>query len=107
MTKQQKTNNRVELLLEASELINGNRDVDYGDPLDNFLTTAELWQPYLERTIHARGKLDIKPHDVAVMMALVKIARLAWTPQKRDHWADIAGYTGCGYDCVIRQDGNT
>jgi hypothetical protein len=99
------TNNRTDILEEASALIDGNRDVDYGDPLDNFTTTAELWQPYLERIIHARGGLDLNPHDVAIMMTLVKVARLAWTPHKRDHWADIAGYTGCGWDCVVRQDG--
>lgn len=100
----QMVNNRTEILNEAIELINGERENTYGDPLDDFLTTATFWQTYITRTIEARGGLDIKPHDVAVMMNLLKTARISWSPEKRDHWADLAGYTGCGWDCVVRQD---
>lgn len=96
-------NHRSDILEEAISLINGERNNDYGDPLYDFQTTAALWQVYLRRIELARGGLSLLPHDVAVMMALVKVARLAWTPNKRDHWADIAGYTGCGWDCVERQ----
>jgi hypothetical protein len=103
-TGDQMVNNRTEILNEAIELINGERNSTYGDPLDDFLTTATFWQTYITRTIEARGGLDIKPHDVAVMMNLLKTARISWSPEKRDHWADLAGYTGCGWDCVVRQD---
>lgn len=97
-------NHRSEILTEAITLINGERNSTYGDPLDDFATTASMWQTYVDRTIHARNGLDIRPHDVAVMMSLLKIARMSWSPEKRDHWADLAGYTGCGWDCVVRQD---
>lgn len=97
-------NFRSEILEESLAYINGGRNTDYGDPLDNFSACGSLWQSYLERTIQSRGGLDIRPHDVAVMMMLVKIARIAWTPDKKDHWADIAGYDSCGWDCVQRQD---
>lgn len=98
-----KKNNRTELLEESINLINGERNSTYGDPLDDFATTATFWQTYLLRTFEARGGLNIKPHDVAVMMNLLKIARISWSPEKRDHWADLGGYTGCGWDCVVRQ----
>lgn len=97
-------NFRSEILEEAISLINGDRNVDYGDPVDDFSTTASLWQTYLARTIEARGGLNLQAHDVAVMMILLKVARISWTPNKKDHWADIAGYDGCGWDCVQRQD---
>lgn len=97
-------NYRTSILEEAIQLINGDRNNDYGDPLDDFKTTASLWQTYLARTIEARGHLMLLPHDVAVLMNLLKIARISWSPEKGDHWADIAGYTGCGWDCVQRQE---
>ena len=97
-------NHRTDILNEAINLINGERNSTYGDPLDDFSTTATFWQTYLARTIEARGGLDLKPHDVAILMSLLKIARMSWSPDKRDHWADLAGYTGCGWDCVERQD---
>lgn len=103
MSTSEHKNHRSEILEEAISLINGERNNDYGDPLEDFQTTAALWQVYLRRTTLARGELTLLPHDVAVMMTLLKVARLSWTPQKRDHWADIAGYTGCGWDCVERQ----
>ena len=97
-------NHRTDILEEAISLINGERNHSYGDPLDDFATTAKFWQLYLARTIKARGCLDIQPHDMAIMMTLLKVARISWSPEKRDHWADLAGYTGCGWDCVVRQD---
>ena len=97
-------NHRSDILQEAMDLISGDRDNSYGDPVENFQAIADFWQVYLMRTIGSRDGLDVKPHDVAVMMALVKIARMPWTPDKRDHWADLAGYAGCGWDCVQRQE---
>ena len=98
-------NFRTDILEEAIELINGDRNNDYGDPLDDFSTTASLWQTYLSRTITARDGLNLQAHDVAILMSLLKIARMSWSPTKRDHWADLAGYTACGWDCVERQHG--
>ena len=97
-------NNRSKILKEAEGLINGNRNTDYGDPIHDFRTTAEFWQTYLSRIIERRGELELKPHDVAVMMQLLKISRTTWSPDKRDHWADNIGYAACGWDCVERQD---
>lgn len=94
---------RKQVLLEAANLIVGDRNDDYGDPYDDFGMTANLWHLYLTRIINRNcGTLTLNPHDVAVMMILLKISRLSWTPNKKDHWVDIAGYTGCGWDCVTR-----
>lgn len=103
-TSKETENYRTSILSEAISLINGDRNTTYGDPLEDFSITSSFWQTYLARTVVARGSLDIQPHDVAVLMILLKISRLSWSPEKRDHWADIAGYTGCGYDCVMREN---
>lgn len=92
------------VLSEALKLIVGDRNVDYGDPYDDFGMTADLWRTYLTRIAERRNTFTIEPHDVAVMMVLLKISRLSWTPNKKDHWVDIAGYIGCGWDCVTRDN---
>jgi len=94
---------RRELLEESIELIDGDRNRDYGAPGGDFACTAQLWQVYLDRTVAKRGALIIEPHDVAVLMILLKTSRIAWTPEKRDSWADVAGYTGCGFECVTEE----
>ncbi len=40
--------------------------------------------------------LTIDEADVAVMGALIKVARLAETPDHEDSWVDLAGYAACG-----------
>lgn len=93
---------REQILFEAAKLIVGDRNVDYGDPYEDFRLTADLWESYMARIVDRRGGLIIEPHDVAIMMSLLKVSRLSWTPNKKDHWVDIAGYIGCGWDCVTR-----
>ena len=83
---------REEVLQTAETLVMGDRNKDYSDPKDNFLQTASLWSDYLG--------IQIKPHDVAVLMILAKVARLSVSPFKLDSWIDIAGYAACGAEVV-------
>ena len=87
MTTQLETVREI-VLNSAKELVMGDRNKDYSDPNPNFEQTAELWSAY---TGTAFSK-----HDVAVMMILVKVARLSTSPHKLDSWMDIAGYAACG-----------
>ena len=80
------------VLDEAQALIFGERNQSYGHPKDNFTTTAELWQAHLRARY---PDIDITPQDVAIMMAHVKLARLARTPKHRDSQVDTAGYIAC------------
>jgi hypothetical protein len=82
------------MLEEAAELVDGDRNASYGDPRQDFSRTASLWTVYLE------GRTVIEPHDVAAMMALLKLSRIRWAPGKRDSWVDLAGYAACGWDCA-------
>jgi Domain of unknown function (DUF6378) len=93
-------NNRTELLTGADRAVNGDRNAQYGDPIGDFRTTGDFWRTYLKR----RFGMDVPfaPHDVAVMMNLLKASRIAWEPGKMDSWMDTAGYAACGWDCVVR-----
>jgi len=39
---------------------------------------------------------QFKPVDVAAMMALMKLGRIAGNPAHMDSWIDLAGYSACG-----------
>ncbi len=92
-----KPNARADLLRLAESLVNGDRNAQYGDPRQDFRRTADFWSDYLGDVL---GDDRLMPHDVAAMMALLKISRIRWNPTKQDSWADLAGYAACGWDCV-------
>lgn len=77
----------------AEELINGSRQNDYGDKLQNFSQIAMLWQGTLAPLLAPDAK--ITPELVALCMIQVKIARLSKSPDHFDSQLDIAGYAGC------------
>jgi hypothetical protein len=92
------TTPRRALLLQAADTIDGDRNVTYGGPESSFRTIAGLWNEYL-RT--ATGVSRIEPHDVAAMLALLKIARIAGSGgTHKDSWLDLAGYAACGWETV-------
>ena len=86
---------RAEVLDMAKELITGDRNQDYGDPMSNFYDIARLWSQYLGTVLSVA--------DVAAMMVLLKVARLKRDQTKLDSWVDIAGYAACGAE-VIKAD---
>ena len=85
----------MSILHKAHDLIHGERARQYGPPNENLGAVAGMWEIYL----HKRGLLNINssgvmPEDVAVMMALLKIARLANDLTHEDSIVDAAGYIG-------------
>ena len=85
----------IPMLHKAEDLINGQRQQDYGDKLQNFSQIAMLWQGVLGAKLKVTSA--ITPEDVALCMMQVKIARLAKSPDHADSVLDVAGYAGC-YD---------
>lgn len=83
---------RQEVLTSANGMVNGDREADYGSPEDSFQTIANFWNDYL----NAKSIPEIQPRDVAAMLALLKIARIAGGRAKADNWIDLAGYAACG-----------
>lgn len=79
---------RSEILAAAERCVVGDREQDYGSPESNFARIAEFWTTYLGYPVDAK--------DVAAMLALLKIARIASGHAKADNWIDLAGYAACG-----------
>lgn len=74
------------ILDEAKEIVNGQRQKDYGSINDSFQRIAGLWSAYTGFTIDK--------YDVAKMMMLLKISR-AKNGNHRDSYVDIVGYVEC------------
>lgn len=91
---------RKELLSKAIEVTEGARQQHYGSPEDNFKNIADLWQLYLSQRFENADEPEIKTTDVAIMMLLMKVARLVNDPHHDDSWLDIAGYAACGSQCA-------
>ena len=90
--------NRLDTLKAAAECVCGSREEDYGSPEDNFSVIAGLWTAYTGT--------DVTPKDVAMMMALLKIAR-AKAGSKPDTYVDLAGYAACGAEISAREPKRT
>lgn len=89
---------RAEILHEAEKCVCGRREEDYGSPEDNFYKISKLWNAYL-------GDNVTDSHDVAIMMALLKIARIATGTFKGDSYVDACGYLACaGEIACARKD---
>ena len=85
---------KEDILEKAKGIITGERQNDYGEVEDNFQTIANLFNAYLKSK--ANRKKEITAQDVAVLMILVKVARISSGHHKDDNWIDIAGYAACG-----------
>jgi len=83
---------RKTILEKASSIVNGDREKSYGKPEDNFRRIGMMWNAYLGPAISR----PLAPSDVAAMMALLKIARIASGNYSEDSWIDLAGYAACG-----------
>jgi hypothetical protein len=85
--------NHPGILEEAHVIIFGDREKTYGNPAKNLENIANLWEMYLR----GKGIIDedcdgLFAQDVALMMILLKTARLINTPDHRDSLVDICGY---------------
>ena len=84
--------NRKEVLDKAAEACLHSRAAQYSPPEDSFLSISKLWNTWY--VIRKPGEFN--PVDVAMMLAMVKQARLAHNPTHEDSWVDLAGYAACG-----------
>ena len=87
-------NTREYILDQAKKCVCGHREQDYGTPESNFQLIADLWNGYLGFMDHPQDQ--IRATDVAMMMALMKIARIRNGGGSGDSFVDLAGYAACG-----------
>ena len=85
---------RGQVLDTAKEYVTEDRAADHGNMEDNFKTIGKYWSVHLGMNISAT--------DVAVMMTLLKIARIKSNPSHPDNWVDACGYMSCGGEIVSK-----
>ena len=85
---------RKECLEQAAGCVLKDRNNEYGGPEDSFGVIANFWSVYLGRKVY--------PADVAMMMGLLKIARIKANKGYDDGYIDLAGYAACGAECASR-----
>jgi len=79
---------RSDILAEAERCITVDRANIYGPAENSFGLIAAYWSSHLDHPVSAT--------DVAVMMALFKLARIKGNPGHADSWVDGIGYLAIG-----------
>lgn len=87
---------RADILQTAMMAITQDRQATHGTPENSFQRIAYFWSAYTG--------VPLDTHDVAAMMALLKIARVRNNPGHTDNWIDLAGYAACGGECATEGD---
>ena len=87
--------NRADILDTAKEYVTKDRAATHGDAERNFGLIAAYWSAHLNK--------NIKPHDVAVMMTLLKLARARGNPGHADNWIDGCGYLALGGEAAAEE----
>lgn len=86
---------RDDILDTAKEYVTKDRAATHGNLEDNFGLIAAYWSAHLGR--------NIKAHDVAVMMTLLKLARAKSNPKHTDNWIDGCGYLALGGEAAMEE----
>jgi hypothetical protein len=98
------TPERVNILTEASSLITGQRQEDYGTPEENFQRMADYANIHFKKNLE--NNIPFAPRQMAEYMILLKMARTVNSPT-RDSYVDIGGYAGIAGELALAEKGNT
>lgn len=94
---------RAEILDAAKKIVTGDREKQYGSPEDNFAVIARFWEVYLsERCVSGGAEVTLNPDDVAMLMTLLKVARIMTGTFKGDSYIDACGYLACAAEIAGR-----
>ena len=89
---------RAEILKCAERCVCEDRNNSYGEPEDSFRNIADYWTTYIRHNcVRSGAGICVRPVDVAMMMALFKIARIETAGMPiADSYVDAVGYIACG-----------
>ena len=90
---------RQDMLRTVERLVSKNRNLDYGEPVENMARTAEMLAAYLGK----RTGRELEATDVAAFGIILKLGRLAENPTHSDSWMDVAGYASIGFECIEKE----
>lgn len=86
---------RATILDRVKGIICKDRNSSYGEADVSFAAIAAYWQVYLEQRNPDKA-IVINAEDVALMLDLMKTARLGFNQLHMDSWDDKIGYSACG-----------
>ena len=82
------------ILDAAAQCVCQDRETQYGAPEDNFARIADLWNAY--------KPCGFTAHDVGILLALLKVGRIASGQTKADNYIDLAGYAACAGEIALK-----
>ena len=91
------TYTRSSVLDTAKQYVTKDREATHGDMDNNFEAIAMLWEQYFSY------EWSFSPTDVAMMMALLKIARLKSNKHNPDNYIDACGYMACAGELALKK----
>jgi hypothetical protein len=100
----------ADIAAAAADLVSGDRHQTHGDKQVNHEKIASMWNVYLDIRRVPDAPLD--GVDVALMMALLKVARTQLGSPNLDDYVDICGYAACAGEIstkdynLMDEDGN-
>ena len=80
------------ILDSAAQIVDSDRERTYGTPSKNLDTIAGFWTTWLQARGALKEQAMLTFDDVACMMAMLKLARLANNPEHKDSQIDACGY---------------
>jgi hypothetical protein len=94
---------RAEILVTAEGHVCRDRAAKHGEAENSFATIAAYWTVHLR----ARGILPpdkaLEAFDAALLLGLLKVARVPNNPKHADNWVDLAGYAACGGELAMAE----
>lgn len=84
---------RGQILDDAKQCVNKDRNTTHGNPEDNFGAIARRWRAHIKNKYGVY--LDLDPASVGIMMTDMKLARIEGNPTHVDSYVDAAGYVAC------------
>ena len=84
-----------QFLNQASVLVQGQREKDYGDKKENHNNIAKLWSAYLD--------IPVTAHDVAILMSLLKVARTKLGAVSKDTYVDMSAYSAIAGEIKFKE----
>lgn len=91
---------RADILRHAADLIDGDRNKQYGEPQINLRLAAELKRVFWSQATRDIGEAERE----AIDMCLTKLSRIGTGVYKEDNYVDLAGYAGIAGECGAPQD---
>ena len=90
--KMDSTPDRAWLLRKAEKIVCGERNKDYGEPVENMKRTAAMFSAYLG------DRRELDSTDIAAFGIILKLGRLSHDRGSADSWLDVAGYAAIGFE---------